>query len=140
LNSDDKSEDDILKGTTLRVYRFLFREGKPLSAREVQRGLGLSSPSVAEYHLKKLVQAGAVREVEEGFAVDRTVWRNMIRMRRTIIPLQAFYSVFFAAALWVMLLVFRNAMAEGYLFGLLVMAGALCLSLYQTARALRESI
>jgi len=140
LNSDDKSEDDILKGTTLRVYRFLFREGKPLSAREVQRGLGLSSPSVAEYHLKKLVQAGAVREVEEGFAVDRTVWRNMIRMRRTIIPLQAFYSVFFAAALCVMLLVFRNALAEGYLFGLLVITGALCLSLYQTARALRETI
>jgi len=133
-------DSDILKGTTLRVYRFLFRLGQPASIRDVQRGLGLSSPSVAEYHLKKLVQSGLVREGDDGYVVDRMVWQNMIRMRRTIIPFQAVYSLFFAAALVVMVVVFRNQVTQGYLFGLAIIGVGLGLSVYETFRAFRRIV
>lgn len=140
MTSREGLDLDVLKGTTLRVYRYLFKSGQPASIRDVQSGLGLSSPSVAEYHLKKLVQSGLVREGNDGYVVDRVVWQNMIRMRRTIIPFQAIYSLFFAAALVVMFVVFRNQTTQGYLFGLVIVAVALGFSLYETARALRQTV
>lgn len=49
-----------LTGTTLKVYRLLYKEGKPLGLFEVQKMVGLSSPSVARYHLDKLLNQGLV--------------------------------------------------------------------------------
>jgi DNA-binding transcriptional ArsR family regulator len=135
LSNTSKPDWSILKGTTLRVYLFLFKAGLPSGPREVQRGLSLSSPSVADYHLKKLIEAGLIKEEEGGYVVDRVVWSNMIRIKRTIIPLQAFYSLFFAAALIVMIIVFRNAPDTGFVFGLLVIGCGLGLSLYETVKA-----
>ncbi len=43
----ERDEEDVLKGTTLKVYRFIYRQGKPMGIHDVQRGLTLSSPSVA---------------------------------------------------------------------------------------------
>lgn len=131
--------DGVLRGTTLKVYRHLFKLGQPAGIREVQRGLSLSSPSVAEYHLKKLLQSGLVREEGGGYVVDRAVWDNMVRIRKTIIPVQAFYVVFFAAALVVMLFVLRTNLAEGYSFGLAAMFVAFALSLYEMAKSLRHT-
>jgi len=140
MSSMTDSDSSILRGTTLRVYRYLFRTGRPASIRDVQRGLGLSSPSVAEYHLRKLLQSGLVREGKEGYEVDRMVWQNMIRMRRRVIPFQAVYSLFFATALVVMVIVFRNLTAQGYLFGLAVIVVGLGLSLYEATKALRQAV
>ena len=95
---------------------------------------------MAEYHLKKLVQGGLVREGNEGYVVDRVVWQNMIRMRRTVIPFQAVYSLFFAAALIVMIYVFRSQTAQGYLFGLAIVGIGMGISLYETLRALRQTV
>jgi len=53
----EKSEEDVLKGTTLRVYRLIYRQGRPMGVHDVQRGLQLSSPSVAQYHIKKLLES-----------------------------------------------------------------------------------
>lgn len=131
---------DILKGTTLKVYRYLYKLGRSASAREVQRGLGLSSPSVAEYHLKKLLDSGLVRDVNEGYFVDRMVWENMIRMRRTIIPFQAVYALFFAVSLAVMVLVFRNLTEQGFVFALIIISVGFGLSAYETAKALRRTV
>ncbi|MGP8057928.1 MAG: winged helix-turn-helix domain-containing protein [Nitrososphaerales archaeon] len=138
MTHDDRPSSDVLKGTTLKVYRYLFKLGRPASIRDVQRGLDLSSPSVAEYHLKKLVQGGLVREAAEGYLVDRVMWDNMIRMRRTIVPFQAFYVVFFAAAFLVMLLVLRTNLEEEYIFGQVIVLIALGLSAYEFERTLRN--
>ena len=140
MSDNLKPTPPILKGTTLRVYQFLFKAGSPLGPREIQRGLGLSSPSVADYHLKKLLGAGLIREEEGGYVVDRVVWSNMIRMRRIIVPLQAFYSLFFAAALVVMVVVFRNAPDAGFAFGILVISCGLAISLYEMAKALMKLV
>ncbi len=51
----------VLKGTTLEVYRFLLKSGKPVGVRGVQRALNLSSPSLAALPPH---EAGRIRSVE----------------------------------------------------------------------------
>jgi predicted DNA-binding transcriptional regulator len=46
-----------LKGNTLRVYTYLFKVERS-GIREAQRNLGFKSPSLAQYHLDKLVALG----------------------------------------------------------------------------------
>ena len=140
MASVDRPDPDALKGTTLKVYRYLFKLGKPAGVRDIQRALDLSSSSVAEYHVKKLLQIGLIREDQDGYVVDRSVWQNMIRMRRTVIPFQAFFVVLFAAAVAVMLTVLRTEPSEGYTFGLAIVLIALVLSLYETLRSVRQSV
>jgi hypothetical protein len=94
---------------------------------------------LAEYHVKKLLQSGLIKESPEGYTVDRNVWQNMFRMRRTVIPFQAFFVVLFAASAAVMLTVLRNNPSEGYLFGLAVVLVSLGLSLYETFRSMRQA-
>ena len=89
--------DASLKGTTYRVYRYMYRAGKPVRVNDVQRDLKLSSPSVAQYHLKKLLRLGLVKEVPEGYAIDKVIYENMVRIGRVTIPFQAAYIAFFAA-------------------------------------------
>ena len=135
----DKVGEDILKGTTLRVYRFIYRQGRPMGVHDVQRGLSLSSPSVAQYHIKKLRGAGLIREEQEGYVIDRVIFENMIRVRRALIPLQATYSIFFASTLVVMLTILRPpAITAIYVFALIVNVAALLISLYEVSRALRK--
>jgi DNA-binding transcriptional ArsR family regulator len=46
-----------ITGNALRVYLYLVTHD-PSELREIQRGLGLSTPSLASYHLSRLVEAG----------------------------------------------------------------------------------
>jgi hypothetical protein len=55
----------VIKGNTLRVYMHLLRHG-PSELRDVQREIGLSTPSLASYHLGRLVEAGYVKQDEQG--------------------------------------------------------------------------
>ena len=88
---------------------------------------------------KKLLQSGLIKEGQEGYTVDRNVWQNMVRMRRTVIPFQAFFVVLFAGAVVVMLTVIRTNPTEGYIFGLAVVLVSLGLSAYETIRSMRQS-
>ncbi len=54
-----------IRGNTLRVYMHLLRHG-PSELRDIQREIGLSTPSLASYHLGKLVEAGYARQDELG--------------------------------------------------------------------------
>jgi DNA-binding transcriptional ArsR family regulator len=137
--------DSQLKGTTLRVYRYLYRNGKPLGVRDVQRGLSLSSPSVAEYHLKKLLAMGLVKQEEEGneysrFIVDRLMFENMIRVKRVLIPMQMGYVVFFGLALVLLVFLFRPLVLNSqYLFSVIIVAAACAIFIYETINSLRGS-
>ena len=140
-----------LSGTTLKVYRYLYRTGRPVGIRDIQRGIRLSSPSVAEYHVKKLLAMGIVKEEEKEdgnssptsssrFLVDRRVFESMIRIRRTIIPLQIGYSVFFGTGFLLMLLPFRSRiLSGGYIFALAMIACACLIFGYQAFRALQSN-
>lgn len=63
------SERDLeheLRGKTLQVYWYMLRVKKPVTAREVQRGLHLSTPSLAIHHLEKLTRLGLVNKGNTG--------------------------------------------------------------------------
>jgi predicted DNA-binding transcriptional regulator len=131
------SEDskDYLSGTTLRVYRYMYRSGTAMGIRDVKSGLNLSSPSVAEYHIRKLVRAGFVQEKDGGYVVDRIIFENVIRIRKMIIPLQTAYAAFFLSTLAILLTVFRPATVTSlYFFALLVNSGAVIVTVYEAAK------
>jgi hypothetical protein len=60
-----KSIDELLKGRTMGVYALLLTHG-PMGVRDVQRALGLSSPSLALHHLNKLAESELVAKDEYG--------------------------------------------------------------------------
>ena len=124
----------------MRVYRYLYKQGgKPVGVHEVQNGLSLSSPSVAHYHIRKLVAQGLVREEAGGYTVDKLVFENMIRIRRSVIPFQTTYLVLFVSTLVIMLTVFRPPSFSGsYIFAVLINAMALGIFLYETVKALKQ--
>ena len=133
----DEGADYVLKGTTLRVYRCLYRAGTPMGIHDVQRALKLSSPSVAEYHIKKLVRAGLAKEGQNGYTVDKVVFENVIRIRRTVIPLQTTFVAFFASAFVVLLTVLRPAsITSTYVFSLIVCGVAVVILLYEALKTL----
>ncbi|MDG6989998.1 MAG: winged helix-turn-helix transcriptional regulator [Nitrososphaerota archaeon] len=102
-----QSGSDVLSGTTLKVYRYLYKAGKPVGVHEVQRGVGLQTPSTAHYHLRKLVDSGLVKEVPEGYSVDRVVFESTIRIGGSLIPIQSTFAAFFATTLVLLLTVLR---------------------------------
>jgi predicted DNA-binding transcriptional regulator len=127
--------DSYLKGTTYRVYRFMLREGKPVGISEVQKALGLSSPSVSEYHIKKLLRLGLIKEEQAGYVVDHVVVENVVRIRRTAIPVQTAYVAFFGATLAILLTILRPTTIDSvYFFAIAVNLSALLASLYETTK------
>ena len=128
-----------LNSTTLRVYRFLYKQGKPTGAHEVQKGLDLSSPSLAHYHLKKLVEEGLAREENGGYVVDKVLFENMIRIRRSVIPFETTYFALFISTLVIMLTVFRPAVLSPlFIFALLINVVALGIFTFEMIKSLGQ--
>ena len=128
-----------LKGTTLRVYRFILKQHDPVGISDVQKGLALSSPSVSQYHIKKLLQMGLIREDQGGYAIDKVVLDNVIRIRKTSIPTQAAYVAFFVVTLLILVVFLRPASIDSvYFFAIMVNVSALAISLYETSKTLKR--
>lgn len=128
-----------LKGTTYKTYRYMLRQGRPVGISDVQRALALSSPSVAQYHIKKLLQLGLIREEQEGYVIDKVVLDNIIRIRRISIPVQTSYAVFFGVTLSILLGFLRpNTISSLYFFAVMVNMAALAVSLYETRKTLKR--
>jgi hypothetical protein len=133
------SDSEELKGTTLAVYRFLFRKSVPMGVRDVQQGLSLSSPSLAHYHLQKLLAAGLIQELPSGYIVNRTLYGGLVRIKTMVIPVQTALVVFFSSAIVLMLTILRPpAFFSGYTFGLVVIVVALIVAVSQVIRILHE--
>jgi predicted DNA-binding transcriptional regulator len=134
-------DDDVLRGTTLRIYRFMYKEGRPLGLHEIQRALGLSSASIPQYHINKLIKAGLVKEQEGGggYYVDRLVFENMIRIRRSLIPFQTTYTIFFCTTLAILLTALRSQnLSSLFLFALAINVAAIAIFASQAYRTLRR--
>ncbi|MDG6947420.1 MAG: hypothetical protein JRN44_02720 [Nitrososphaerota archaeon] len=133
--------DDILEGTTRRVFRFVYRQQSPVGIHDVQRGLGLSSPSVAHYHIGKLLKAGLLKEEGDGYVVDKVVFENMIRVSRTAIPLQIAYAVFLLSALALLVTMFRPVLLSAtFVFAVVVIGVALAVSLFEAYKAVKAPV
>ena len=129
-----------LSGRTLNVYRLLYREGKPLGVHDVQTKLGLSSPSLAVYHLNKLKEEGWVEQREGGYVVDRRLFENMLRIRRAVIPLQTTFSVFFAMMIVGLFILFwPNFNSTLFWYALMTNLIAFGIFVFQSILVLRQS-
>jgi hypothetical protein len=131
---------DALSGTTRRVYRYIYRRG-PAKLHDIQRDLRLSSPSLADYHVQKLLSMRLIREEKAqdgaavGFVAEEAVFEAMVRIRRTVIPLRATASAFFAVALVLLVTILRPGyISSTYVFSLVVTVVALSTSLYETVK------
>ena len=131
--------DFYLRGTTYRVYRHMLRQRRPVGISDIQKGVGLSSPSVAEYHVGKLLRMGLIQEDEGGYVVENAVFENIIRIRRVSIPVQTAYVSFFSITLALMLSFFRPAgISSQYFFAVVVNCVALATSVYEASKTLKR--
>ena len=88
-----------LKGNALLVYWYMLRRNKPYSSREIQRGVGISSASLALHHLNKLIELGLVSTDDEGrYVAAKKVKPGLLSLfmgsGRLFIPRFVFYSMF----------------------------------------------
>ncbi len=93
------SSNREIKGNTLKVYLYLLKHG-PSDLRDIQQGVGLSSPSLASYHLGKLSESGFVTQNDYGVysavkeASDK-VLEGYARIGSAIVPQFFFFALFF---------------------------------------------
>ncbi len=130
-----------LKGTTLRVYWHLLRSGKPTTLRRLQKSLGLSSPSVASYHLEKLRDLDLVKKDRGDYELKKTVsfevMRSFVRVSRLMIPRYMFYTTFFFTLLIVFMVGYASSLSLQGIFAIVFGVSGLIITAYETWRQWR---
>ena len=123
------------------MFKFVYRQREPVGIHDIQRGLGLSSPSVAHYHVGKLLKAGLLKEDGEGYTVDKAVFENMIRIRKTVLPLQTAYAAFFLTALLALATVMRpDQLSSTYVFAIIVVLCAFAISSFEAYKVTKAPL
>ena len=131
-----------LKGTTLRVYWHLLRSGKPTTIRHLQRDLSFSSPSVASYHLEKLMDMDLVKknvmgDYELKKTVSLEVMGSFVRISHLMIPRYIFYTTFFFTLLIVFVVGYASSLSVQGVFALAFGVSGLVITGYETWRQWR---
>ena len=90
-----------VRGNTLRVYLYLLQHS-PADLRDVQHSLGLSTPSLASYHLAKLLEGGYATQNEHGqYLVVRestdAILEGYVKLGAAVVPQLAFFAMLFTA-------------------------------------------
>lgn len=129
-----------LKGKTLIVYWHLLKSGKALGVREIQRELGMSSPSVAFHHLDKLRELGVVEQDSYGrYFLAKTIEVGVLqvfsKVGRFMLPRYSFYAAFFTTLLILYLATSYNSINFSALGFVLVGCGIFW---YETVRIWRR--
>jgi len=87
-----------ITGKRLQIYLELLRSEKPLGVREIQRRLGISTPSLVRYHLEYLEKADMVAKNDEGkyYAIKKkdSIISLFTVIGRALVPITTFFSVF----------------------------------------------
>jgi len=133
-----------LKGKTLLVYWHLLKApGSKVGVREVQRKLGFSSPSVAVYHLDKLMSLGLVEKTITGeyvliSEVKTGLLRFFTRLGSFLVPRYLFYSVWFTTMLISYILFYGQSFCIHNIAALVFGLSASSILWFETVRVLRE--
>ena len=98
----------VLQGTTLGVYLYIAKCGKPVGPRDVMRALDLGSSSVAFRHIQKLEEANLVEKNEYGeyFLKEKTTVKGFKWVGRRMLPNSMVYFYLFLGLLITELVVF----------------------------------
>ena len=136
---DSEPTQEKLRGTALDVYRFMIKKNKAVGAREVQRALNLSSPSLAVYHLSKLEEIDLIKKTNGEYNITKNLLEDCIRVSRFLIPRYLFYSIFSLLALSVELTYFRPAfLTQDYVFFVGVTLVCAVAFFFETAKTWRK--
>lgn len=127
MPGDAPSRSDVdyaLRGKTLGVYLYLLKNGRAAGVREIQKGLGFSSPSVAFHHLDKLVGLGVVEKDQYdryvlARKVDTGILHSFISVAGLTLPRLGFYAAFFTTIAGAYLLLDRGGLDLYALIGTL---------------------
>ncbi len=124
-----------LSGTALRVYLYLYRAGRPVTPRELQRAMGFRSVSTAYHHLERLEHLGLVEKKGEGYVArkPRGLLGLYVRLGGRLLPRVFIYSGVVTGAALGYTLSGRDPLAAAVLW---VLALASWLEAYQLQRAL----
>ena len=106
MNTEKKDDLKVfseLKGNTLRVYLCLVENQKAMGAREIQKKLEFSSPTLAVYHLEKLDSLGLIHKASGGYTLAREVkigaLSQVIKFGSLLLPRYIFYTALFSTLL-----------------------------------------
>jgi len=87
-----------IKGKTLQVYLYLLKNNNA-GIREIQKDLKFKSPSLVEYHLKKLEEAGLIYREKGEWKISKEVKPEILKdflfIGSTLIPRFALYGSFY---------------------------------------------
>jgi predicted DNA-binding transcriptional regulator len=140
---DEKFEAE-LKGNTLRVYLHVLKSTGNVGVREVQRALRFSSPTLAVYHLDKLVDLGLLEKKHGEYTLVREVkvgvLKQFVRVGAVMLPRYLFYAMMFTTllTLYTMYLLMFEEVNSSSIFALTLGALGVITSWYETLRTWRE--
>jgi DNA-binding transcriptional ArsR family regulator len=133
-----------LKGKTLQIYWYLLKTSNSnVGVREVQRALGLSSPSVAAHHLDKLLSMGLVEKTLRGeYYLSQEVkvglLRFFTRMGRFLVPRYLFYSLWLSTMLVLYIVLYQPTGSVHNIAALLFGVVANIILWFETVRLWRQ--
>lgn len=124
LNQDAIVKD--LNGRTLMVY-FVLLNKKSIGVRDLQRHLELSSPSVAKYHLEKLVNLNLVKNRNGIYHLDKKadlpLLTSWVLIGKHLLPKAIFAAIFFTILFISYLIFIYSYWNKDSLFVILLGAG-----------------
>lgn len=133
-----------LKGNTLLVYWYLLKKGRDsCGVREVQRTMGFSSPSSANYHLEKLRELGLASKDQSGhYQVSRVVKDDtlnaFISCGGHAFPKYLVYASATSLMIFLFLILFIHALSSIMVIALLPGALAAAIFWYETLKIWRR--
>ena len=107
------SDKKHVSGTTRSVYLYILTSRKAIGVRDVWRDLELSSPSLAQYHINKLLERQLI-EIDRYGKYQATeeekigALRNFILLKGKLIPRLVIYGVLLSSFLALYLLLWTN--------------------------------
>jgi len=86
-----------ISGTTWDVYLYILTSREPVGVRDVWRTLRFSSPSLAQYHINKLLDMKVVHQTRDGkyYVKEKEqieALRSFVLLRGRLIPRLVFYG------------------------------------------------
>lgn len=93
-----------ISAASWNVYLYVLTSTEPVGVREVWRELKLSSPSLAQYHMNRLLELGMITQTGEGKYVaseERRVeaLRGFLLLHGKLVPRLVFYGALIAGLL-----------------------------------------
>ena len=91
-------------GKTWDVYLCILTSSAPIGVREIWRALGLSSPSLAQYHVNKLLDLKLIENTVDGKYVTNDeerleALRSFLMLRGMLIPRMVVYAALLSGVL-----------------------------------------